>query len=177
MSQLPQGLQTRGDICATESCDRRTAFPPDPHAVAFKFSVTVRKETGTLRWLCFKSDKYPIRKILEKCLLSASGPALRKAMGWGVRRAQHLGGRLSRTTVLGLRASQARCAHLELHTSGSRFPCWGSGSSSAVPVPAKQRVTTAGLPKSAALWSVHGSVAPISRSGTCRSSEKVLNAT
>lgn len=53
----------------------------------------------------------------------------------------------------------------------------GSGSPCAVPVLTKQPVGAPGFPKSAALWGVHGSVAPISGTGTFCSNEKVLNAT
>lgn len=53
----------------------------------------------------------------------------------------------------------------------------GSGSPCAVSVLTKQHWRTLGLPKSAALWGVHGSVAPISGTSTFCSSEKVLNAT
>lgn len=47
----------------------------------------------------------------------------------------------------------------------------------AAPVLTKQHWGTPGLPRSAALQGVHGSVAPISGTGTFYSSEKVLNAT
>lgn len=183
MSQLQQGLQTWGDICATEFCDRGKALPPDPHALAFTFSVTVWKGMGTLHCLCFKRNKYLIRKILEKCLCSASGLSLRKAMGWGVSRAQHLWGCVSRTLFWGLRTSQARCTHLDQHTSGSCLPCWGSGSP---PGACPSKATGFAV---STVWALQDSPKVlhyevfmvawllISGTGTCHSSEKVLNAT
>lgn len=75
----------------------------------------------------------------------------------------------------GLDTSQARCTLLDavpvaLLSTGSGSPC-------VMLVPPQQYVGALGFPRSAALWSVCGSVAPVSGTGTCCSSEKVLNAT
>lgn len=130
---------------------------------------------GTLHWWCFKSNRYLIRH-LEKCLLSTSGLALRKSNGLRC----HVRFSMTEDEFLGRCFWVGAPPRLDAHT-------WiqfllallstGSGSPCVVPVPTKQHVGAPGFPRSAALRGVHGSVAPISGTGTFSSSEKVLNAT
>lgn len=85
-----------------------------------------------------------------------------------------LGG-VSTTLLWGLGTSQARCKLLD--AAPVALLSTGSGSPCVVFVPPQQYVGALGFPKSVPLRSVHGGVAPVSGTGTCGSSEKVLNAT
>lgn len=172
MSQLQQGLQTWGDICATEFCDRGKALPPDPHALAFTFSVTVWKGWGHSTACVLKGTSTWLGKSWKNVsVLHLDCPSGKQwaevSVGLSISEDVFLG------HCFGVCAPPRLGAHIWICTHLVPACPAEDQAHSLVPVPAKQQdllwalhcVSTAGFPKSVALWGVHGSTAPYFRNG------------